>query len=184
MCVFEDAERDQLWRVTAMSGRASCVPLRLGVFGQGNHLHGRRGRGFDAARWDGLRQSALCQGMQRQCRLGRGNHHRAGTEADQRGRGGIKPGEVVCGESVCGKACCVLEKPHPCRHGSRSTREVWVELWHVQSGCGVLCPVASRRVSAFNQARAGTVPDQRRRLGMHHGMVRRVDVGSGKSLPG
>lgn len=33
--------------------------------------------------------------------------------------------------------------------------------------------------SSWNQARVGTVPDQRRRLGMHHGMVRRVDVGHG-----
>ena len=41
---------------------------------------------------------------------------------------------------------------------------------------------AERRVVFWqNHTRAGTVPDQRRRLGMHHGMVRRVDVGSGKS---
>ena len=89
--------------------------------------------------------------------------------------------ESVRGESVCGKACCVLAKPHPCRHGSRSTREVWGELWHVQSGCGVLCPVASRRVSAFNQARAGTVPDQRRRLGMNSGSMRLDSVCRGES---
>lgn len=57
----------------------------------------------------------LCCGM-----LRRGSHHRVGTEADQRGRGGMNTavlvsaglGELVCGELVRGKACCVLAFNH------------------------------------------------------------------------
>jgi hypothetical protein len=78
------------------NGMFGSGPTGFVLASHGHHLHGRRGRGFDAARWDGLRQSALCQGMQRQCRLGRGNHHRAGTEADRRGRGGMCFGEAGC----------------------------------------------------------------------------------------
>lgn len=36
-----------------LGGAAVCSVLaRFGVLRHGNHLHGRRGRGFDAARWD------------------------------------------------------------------------------------------------------------------------------------
>jgi hypothetical protein len=40
-----------------VSGPAGSV-----VASHGNHLHGRRGRGFDAARWDMSRRVGFCCG--------------------------------------------------------------------------------------------------------------------------
>ncbi len=43
-------------------------------------------------------------------------------------------GSVRSVDSGSVRAC--LQKPHPCRHGSRSTREVWSGLWPVLSRLG------------------------------------------------
>lgn len=67
----------------------------------------RSGMDCGEARWVVLMRANVGCGL-----LCRGNHHRAGTEADQRGRGGMKSGEMVRGELVCGKACCVLASNH------------------------------------------------------------------------
>lgn len=117
------------------------------------------------ARWVVLMRANVGSGL-----LCRGNHHRAGTEADQRGRGGMKSGEMVRGELVCGKACCVLAFNHtragtvPDRRGRCGMnqglfRRGWIRLvvvCHVRSGLAMLC----------NHARAGTGLDQRQRRGM------------------
>jgi hypothetical protein len=161
--------------------------------GLGNHLHGWRGRGFDAARWHESMLVAAWLGAARWCGLvpglvWQGNHHRVGTEADRRGRGGIRSGEPVYGESVCGKACCVLVSNHtragtvPDRRGrcgmncglQRSGASGCVAFYRVELGRfdAGQARVCSGSVCHGNQARAGTGPDQRRRLGMHSGSMR------------
>jgi hypothetical protein len=74
------------------NGMFGSGPTGFVLASHGYHLHGRRGRGFDAARWDVLRfvqerhRSARCDLF----RYGESwNHHRVGTEADRRGRGGM-----------------------------------------------------------------------------------------------
>jgi hypothetical protein len=72
-----------------------------------------------------------------------GNHTRAGTVPDRRGRCGMRSG----GSWSCAVGRCWFRS---------------VQSWSVKS----------RLVKSNNQARAGTGPDQRRRLGMRNGMSR------------
>ena len=83
------AEWDAVNRVVAMLGVSRYGVSGCGLACHGNHLHVRRGCSFDAARWDAprlfrVRRVALSSGL-----LRHGNHHRLGTESDQRGRGGM-----------------------------------------------------------------------------------------------
>jgi len=121
------------------------------------------------------------------------NHSRLGTEADQRGRGGMNHGM-----SSQGAACFVPLRPG----GSRLLTKLVQARCRINAGglgwtlvrCGwirfvVACHVCARLVAACcglacNRHRGRRGEASTPRGGMHRGMVRRVDVGSGKSLPG
>ena len=152
-CVFEDAERDEsrfgmaqqckssfggpswvfLWREVPLSWSAS-VRLRAS----------RSGMNCGEARWVVLWRANVGSGL-----LCRGNHHRAGTEADRRGRGGMH--------------LCLV----------RFRQLVQVRIRSVGAGY-VVFRCGSFRQS--NHTRAGTVPDQRGRCGMNQGRVRQCAV--------
>jgi hypothetical protein len=131
--------------------------------------------------WDWLRPGWVRHARVVRCmsRLGF-HHHRGGTLADQGGRGGVfavprcRP---RLGVDRCGLRTTPVQARFPIDAGGVGSD--CVSAAHVSSGRAV-----SRSGRTWNQARAGTGPDQRRRLGMRQGMVRRVEFGSGKSLPG
>lgn len=150
----------------------------------GNHLHGRRGRGFDAARWDALRFVLASSGWLVPVQTGLGLETTIVRARRPIDAAVVGSGELVRGELVRGKACRVLvsfsttpvQARFPfdaggvgfrCCHGmARQVPARPVVLRRVEprrgaAGCGV-----SWRGSFINQARAGTEPDQRRRLGM------------------
>jgi hypothetical protein len=135
-CVFEDAERDgscsggacqcPLWHVLLRNGW-----LRRGQASHGNHLHGRRGCGFDAARWlESCRDGFVLHGAMRVWVM-----RVLLWKPPSCGHGGRSTRPWWDGLRRCkprfGMFGCVLLRygrftsPHPCRHGSRSTREVW-----------------------------------------------------------
>jgi hypothetical protein len=96
------------------------------------------------------------------------NHHRVGTEADRRGRGGIQFGRDGARQDMARSD--EFWKPHPCRHGSRSTREVWDAFWRVlvlrggsmlvSVGSVMVCQVAFGQVKQPSSCRhgAGSTP--------------------------
>jgi hypothetical protein len=123
-----------------------------------NHLHGRRGRGFDAAGWHGswlvkARRCLFCWVVKRtgtsrkppSCWHG-GRSTRPWWDSLRRvgvRRVGVRKGVL-----------CFGIEPHPCRHGSRSTREVWDVLrlgglWHVPSRFVLLGSVVARFFSEW-----------------------------------
>ena len=130
---------------------------------------GGMGHGVLGSRWMGQCGFGQCVSCH-------GNHHRAGTEADRRGRGGmylsgawfVSVGSVSARQVSFrwGWSCCVpvwkgqSRKPHPCRHGSRSTREVWdVSGWCKARHSGFRCvpawQVSTKLVQARGRINAG-----------------------------
>jgi hypothetical protein len=80
-------ERRGVGWIVAWRSASRLVGFGLVKASHGNHLHGRRGRGFDAARWDVLRPVVASRVTSWHGEVF--YHHRVGTEADQRGRGGM-----------------------------------------------------------------------------------------------
>jgi hypothetical protein len=131
-------------------GTVGLFSVCQGPFSLGNHLHGRRGRGFDAAWWDmSWWVGFLCDkfGFVLAWSVFFGHHHRVGTEADQRGRGGMHSGELVLVESVRGKACCVLASNHT-RAGTVPDR---------RGRCGMNHGTAVLDIVSFASSRHGRV---------------------------
>jgi hypothetical protein len=107
-CVFDGAERD-----VSSRGRSWFVELGLGWLrhrkettytvgvAAASMLHGGMGHGV-------LGSCSMWQCGFGQCWSCHGNHHRAGTEADQRGRGGMSL--VVSGMLVPGLSMRVLSR--------------------------------------------------------------------------
>ena len=85
-----------------------------------------------------------------QFRLRHGNHRRAGTEADQRGRGGMNHVKAGNGRSGCCWSRFDANRFVPVGSGGASLGEA---------------------EQVFNHAREGTVPDQRGRCGMNRGLA-------------
>jgi hypothetical protein len=146
-------------------GQAMLGAFSSGLLSHGNHLHGRRGRGFDAARWD-----PVCCGKAWQGPVSSGPsrkppscwHGGRSTRPwwDHFGGAGFV---TACSGSArqCsfrwGWLCRVPawqgrpRKPHPCRHGSRSTREVWAFMARSDSAWKVLLAcVTARCVAAWS----------------------------------
>lgn len=103
----------------------------------GNHLHGRRGCGFDVARWDVLRFVQERHGSAR-CDLFLHGESWKPPSFRNGGRSTRPWWDQVswCAASWCAERRVVswlASQPHPCRHGSRSTREVWDGLRFVLS---------------------------------------------------
>ena len=95
--VRPQASRSGMCMAGPICGTFGLGSVWQGPFSLGNHLHGRRGRGFDAARWHmSWWVGFLCDkfGFVLAWSVFFGHHHRVGTEADQRGRGGMQCGEL------------------------------------------------------------------------------------------
>jgi hypothetical protein len=108
------------------------------------------------------------------------NHHRVGTEADRRGRGGMcffTAGQCQVSRFRFGQGMFTETTPVQARFPIDAGGVGWIAVrligassfWSVlaSSGHGI-----TRLDASSNQARAGTGPDQRRRLGMSNGMSR------------